>query len=68
VDRQFRLDRPDQPYPGGDLGGEVDEGHRRMIGVQLDRGLGGRQPLLGPGAAQVVAGCLGDDSGELDLT
>src|SRR6266536_1493296 len=35
-----RLDRPHQPYLGGDLRDEVNEGHRWMIGVRLHRGLG----------------------------
>ncbi len=67
VDRQFRLDRAQQPYFGGDLGGEVSECHRRMIVVELDRSLGAGQPLLGPRGALMIARRLDDHRGQPGL-
>lgn len=48
VGGELGLDGSQQPDLGGDLGGEVGERDRRMVGVELDRCLGGGQPCGGP--------------------
>ena len=50
VGGQFGLGRPEQPDLGADLGGQVGERDRRVIGVELDRGSRGGPPLPGPSA------------------
>ena len=48
VGGQLGLDGAQQADLGGDLGGEIGERDGRVLGVELDRGRGGGQPLVGP--------------------
>jgi hypothetical protein len=64
VGGELRRDGPQQSDFGGDLGSEVGEGHGRMAGVELERSLGGGDPLAGPGLAQMVVRRFGDQHGE----
>ena len=61
---QLDLDGAQQPDLGGDLGGQILEGDGRMLAVQLQRGLGGGQPLGGAGGALLAVGGLGDQAGQ----
>jgi hypothetical protein len=44
---ELGLGGPEQADLGLDLGGQVTEGHRGMVGVQLQQGAGGLEPLGG---------------------
>ena len=61
---EFGLDGAQQSDLGGDLGGEVGERDRRVAGVELERGVRGGDPFVGPVGAVVVVRCLGDQRGE----
>jgi hypothetical protein len=45
---ELGLGGPQQPDLAGDLGGQLGEGHRGVVAVQLEGGVGGGQPLGGP--------------------
>jgi hypothetical protein len=57
---QLGLGGAQQPHLGGDLGGQISEGDRGVIAVQLQGGVGGGTPLLGPGGSLMPGRCLGD--------
>jgi hypothetical protein len=44
---ELSLGGPEQADLGLDLGGQVGEGHRGVVVVQLQQGVGGGQPLGG---------------------
>jgi len=58
VQAELGVDGTQQPDLGGDLGGQIGERDRRVIAVELDRGLGSGQPLPGPCPALVVVRLL----------
>jgi hypothetical protein len=57
---QFGLGGAQQPDLGHDLGGEILEGDGGVIGVELDRGAGRGQPLLGAGDTLLAVGGGGE--------
>jgi hypothetical protein len=61
---QLRLGGAQQADLGVDLGGQSFEGDRGMVGVQLQGGLGGGQPLGGAGGALVAHGGRVDKPGQ----
>jgi hypothetical protein len=48
VGGQLGLGGAQQPVLAGDLGGQLGEGDRGVVAVQLEGGVGGGQPLGGP--------------------
>lgn len=55
VGGELGLGGPQQADLGGDLGGQVDEGHRPVAGVELDGGAGGVEPLVKAGARRLTS-------------
>jgi hypothetical protein len=48
---QLGLGGGKQAELGGDLGGQILKGDSGVVGVQLECGAGGAEPLVGPGRA-----------------
>ena len=61
VDGELGLDGAQQADLGGDLGGQVGERDGGVAGVELERRLGGGDPLGGPLDALVAVRGLGDE-------
>jgi hypothetical protein len=68
---QFGLGGPQQTDLGVDLGvdlgGQVGHGDRRVVGIQLQRGVGGGQPVAGTLGALVAGGGPRDQPGKPGL-
>jgi hypothetical protein len=67
VGGEFGGDRAQQPGLGGDLGGQAGEAGGGVTGVELQRGLGGLQPLAGAPGALVAVGGFGDQRSQPGL-
>jgi len=59
VGGQLGLGGAQQPDLGGDLGGQFLPGDGGVVAVQLERGVGGGQPLGGPVGALLTGRCGG---------
>jgi hypothetical protein len=64
---EFGLGGPEQADLGVDLGGQVGEGHRGVVAVQLQRGVGGGKPLGSALGALLTVRSLGDQPAKPDL-
>jgi hypothetical protein len=59
VPLQLGLGSPQQPDLAGHLGGQLGEGNRGVVTVQLQCGAGGGQPVGGPLGALLTGRCAG---------
>jgi hypothetical protein len=59
VEVEFGLGSPQQPDLAGHLGGQLGEGNRGVVAVQLECGVGGGQPVGGPLGALLTGRCGG---------